>query len=58
MEGIPKDLVKKMTEVCPLLQGRFANYPPKFFKDVVGLCDHGTILENVTKETKITMPMV
>ena len=58
LDGIPEELTKLMTEVCPLLRGCDAKYPAKFFKEVVGLCDHGTLLENVLKETKIATKMV
>ena len=47
-----------MIEVCPLFRGCDAEYPSKFFKEVIGLCDHGTLLKNILKETKITMKMV
>jgi hypothetical protein len=31
--------------MCPLLQRREAVYVPRFFKEVVGLCDHRTVVE-------------
>jgi hypothetical protein len=45
LTGIPEDLQKMVLKVCPLLQGRQAIYEPRFFKEVVGLYDHGTTME-------------
>jgi hypothetical protein len=57
---IPTDLQKLMLVVCPLLQGRQAVYGARFFKEVVGLCDHGTVVEAraLLRETPVTESQV
>jgi hypothetical protein len=58
LEGIPQDLAAMMLDECPMLQGCRAMYPAKFFRSVVGLCDQGTPVGKVLKETPVTVKEV
>ena len=49
LAGIPDALQDRLVAAAPVLRGRFAEYDHVFFRDVVGLCDQGPMVDDVCK---------
>lgn len=49
LTGIPDAVQDKLLAAAPVLRGRNAVYEHSFFRDVVGLCDRGPLVDDVGK---------
>lgn len=50
LTGIPDPLRDRMLAAAPALLGREAEYDDTFFRDKVGLCDEGPLVDDVPKQ--------
>lgn len=49
LDGLEDTLRQRMVLAAPMLMGRFAVYGREFFTLVVGLCDQGPLIRDVSK---------
>ena len=49
LAGIPDAVQERLVAAAPVLRGRFAEYDHVFFRDIVGLCDQGPMVDDVSK---------